>query len=53
MEWLANPALEESAEERRRFIGDADDLVRCLTVEFEVEFGLGSAVVPAQRTEIW
>src|SRR5437899_8701618 len=25
---------------------DADDLVRCLTIEFEIELGLGPAVVP-------
>src|SRR5438067_6645854 len=39
-------ALKESAEERRRFIRDADNLVRCLTIEFEIELGLGSTVVP-------
>src|SRR4051794_22551143 len=32
-------ALKESAEERRRFIRNADDLVRCLTIEFEIELG--------------
>jgi hypothetical protein len=36
--------LEEFAEERRRFIRDADDLVRCLTIEFEIELGAGLAV---------
>jgi NAD(P)-dependent dehydrogenase (short-subunit alcohol dehydrogenase family) len=30
-------ALEKFVEERRRFIRDADDLVRCLTIEFEIE----------------
>ncbi len=35
-----------TAEERRRFIRDADDLVRCLTIEFEIELGLGPTVVP-------
>jgi hypothetical protein len=39
-------ALKEFAEERRRFIRDADDLVRCLTIEFEIELGPGSAVIP-------
>jgi hypothetical protein len=39
-------ALKESAEERRRFIRDADNLVRCLTIEFEIELGLVSTVVP-------
>src|SRR6266498_5899934 len=38
-------SLKESAEERRCFIRDADDLVRCLTIEFEIELGLGSTVV--------
>ena len=42
-------ALKESAEERCGFIGNANDLVRCLTIEFEIEFGLGSAVVPAGK----
>src|SRR5213593_3063313 len=43
-------ALKESAEERGRFIRDADDLVCCLTVEFEIELGLGSIVVPVGKT---
>jgi len=54
--WLGNilfrskpAALKEPAEERRRFIRDADDLVRCLTIEFEIELGLGSAVVPVGK----
>ena len=42
-------ALKESAEKRRRFIRDADNLVRCLTIEFEIELGLGSTVVPAGK----
>jgi hypothetical protein len=42
-------SLKESAEERRSFIRDADDLVRCLTIEFEVELGLGSNVVPVGK----
>jgi hypothetical protein len=39
-------ALKESTEERRCFTRDADNLVRCLTIEFEIELGLGSTVVP-------
>ena len=42
-------ALKKSAKERRRFIRDADDLVRCLTIEFEIELGLGSTVVPVGK----
>jgi hypothetical protein len=42
-------ALKELAEERRRFIRDADNLVHCLTIEFEIELGLGSTVVPVVR----
>src|SRR5438445_10517795 len=42
-------ALKESAEERRRFIRDADNLVRCLTIEFEIELGFGSTVVPVGK----
>ncbi len=48
--WRPIPALEESAEEFRCFIGDADDLVCCLTIELEIELGLGSAVVPVGKT---
>ncbi len=36
-------------EECRRFVRDADDLVRCLTIEFEIELGLGSTVVPVGK----
>jgi hypothetical protein len=42
-------ALKEPAEERRRFIRDADNLVRCLTIEFEIELGLGSTVAPVGK----
>src|SRR5207245_10248430 len=42
-------ALKEPAEERRRFIRDADNLVRCLTIEFEIKLGLGSTVVPVGK----
>ena len=42
-------ALKEPAEERCCFIRDADNLVRCLTIEFEVELGLGSTVVPVGK----
>src|ERR1700730_6172907 len=41
--------VKESAKERRRFIRDADNLVRCLTIEFEIELGLGSTVVPVGK----
>src|SRR4029077_2936644 len=41
--------LKEPAEERRRFIRDAGNLVRCLTIEFEIELGLGSTVVPVGK----
>jgi hypothetical protein len=42
-------SLKESPEEQRGFIRDADNLVRCLTIEFEVELGLGSTVVPVGK----
>src|SRR5205807_10157583 len=42
-------ALKEPAEKRRRFIRDADNLVRCLTIEFEIELGLGSTVIPVGK----
>ena len=41
--------LKESAEECRCFIGDADDLVRRLAIEFEIQLGLGSTVVPVGK----
>ena len=43
-------SLKESADERARFIRDAGDLVRCLTIEFEIELGFGAAVVPVGKT---
>src|SRR5437879_11968044 len=43
------PPLKESAEERRRFIRDADNLIRGLTIKFEIELGLGSTVVPVGK----
>src|SRR4029078_4112608 len=43
------PMLKEATEERTRFIRDADNLVRCLTIEFEIELGLGSTVVPVGK----
>lgn len=46
---LSPAALRESTEERPRLIQDADDLVRCLTIELEVWFGLGSRVVPVGK----
>jgi hypothetical protein len=42
-------SLKESAEERRGFIRDAGNLVRCLTIEFEIELGLGSTIVPVEK----
>src|SRR5258707_1921970 len=42
-------ASKKPAEERHRFIRDADNLVRCLTIEFEIELGLGSTVVPVGK----
>jgi len=42
-------ASKEPAKERSRFIRNADNLVRCLTIEFEIEFGLGSTVVPVGK----
>jgi len=37
---------EKPFKKRRRRLRDADDLVRGLAVEFEIEFGFGTAVVP-------
>ena len=42
-------SLKESAEDRRRLIRDLSDLVRCLTIKFEIELGLGSTVVPVAK----
>src|SRR5258707_15802598 len=42
-------ASKKPAEERHRFIRDADNLVRCLTIEFEIELGLGSTVLPVGK----
>jgi hypothetical protein len=44
--YFGDRTLEEFTEERRRFLRDADDLVRCLTIEFEIELGRGLAVIP-------
>jgi hypothetical protein len=41
--------LKEPAEEFLRFIRDADNLVRCLTIEFEIELGFGSTVFPVGK----
>src|SRR5580698_9469991 len=38
---------EECIEKQRRFIRDSDDLVRCLTVELEIELRFWAAVIPA------
>ena len=42
--------LKESAQECCRSIRDADDFVRCLAIEFEIEFGFGAIVVPVAKT---
>jgi hypothetical protein len=39
-------ASEELSEERRRFTRNADDLVRCLAMKFEIELVPGLAVIP-------
>jgi len=39
----------EVAEKRRRSIRYAGDLVRRLTIEFEIELGLGSVIVPVGK----
>ena len=41
--------LEETIEKCRRFIRDADDFVRCLAIEFEIELGLRLAVIPVGK----
>jgi hypothetical protein len=46
---MKSVALKEPAQKRRRFHRDADNLVRGLPIEFEIELGLGSAVVPVGR----
>ena len=46
-------SLKEFTEKRRRFIGDTNDLVRRLSIEFEIELGLGLAVIPVlERFEL-
>lgn len=42
-------ASKEFIEERRRFIRNAGNLVCCLTIEFEIEFGFGAAVIPVRK----
>src|SRR5436190_17666450 len=42
--------LKELAQECSRFIRDANDFVRCLAIEFEIEFGFGAIVVPVAKT---
>ena len=42
--------LKESAQECCRFIRDANDFVRGLAIEFEIEFGFGAIVVPVAKT---
>jgi len=43
LRWLL---LEEFVEKRRRFIRDANDFVRCLTIKFKIELSPGLAVIP-------
>jgi hypothetical protein len=45
----SHPALEEFAEECCRLIRNADDLVGCLAIEFEIELGRGVAVIPVSE----
>src|SRR5689334_15363677 len=40
---------EKSAQKRRRGIRDADDLVGRLTIELEIELGLGPTVAPVGK----
>src|SRR5262245_9776681 len=47
---LGLAASKESAEECRRFIRDANDLVGRLPVEFEIELRLGTTIVPVAET---
>ena len=47
---FSTTAVKGSAKKRARFIRDANDLVRCLTIEFEIEFGLRATVVPVGKT---
>ena len=42
--------LQASAQECCRFIRDANNFVRCLAIEFEIEFGFGAIVVPVAKT---
>src|SRR5437764_12902305 len=42
--------LKKCAHECCRFIRDANDFVRCLAIEFEIEFGFGAIVVPVAKT---
>ena len=39
----------ESANECRSFIRDADDLIRSLTIKFEIELCLRSTIVPVGK----
>ena len=41
--------LKESIEKRRRFIRDADDFVRCLAIELEIELGFRLAIIPVGK----
>jgi hypothetical protein len=49
--FMSKPAaLKECSEERRRVVRNTGDLVRCLTIEFEIQLGLRSTVVPAGKS---
>ena len=39
----------EPTEKLRRVIRDPDNLVRCLTIELEIELGLGAAIIPVRK----
>ena len=47
--WSQPRRLKQFAKECGRFVRDADDLVRCLTIEFEIELRLRPAVVPVAK----
>ena len=43
------PSRKEPTEKLRRVIRDPDNLVRCLTIELEIELGLGAAILPVGK----
>src|SRR4051812_16025192 len=46
---LQHDSSTECVKESRRLIRDTGDLVRGLTIEFEIELGLGPAVLPVGK----